>query len=276
MIRWKLNPQAGSAPARSTDGHAGLGLPPPLPGLDRSKLREYLISSLVNYCTTMRTHPKRSPGRPPARSDAGARNLLLAAATELFAERGVAATSFAVIAKRAGLTPAMMHYYFRDRDHLLDVVVEEKIGPLIASVWEPVTAGIAPPALLTGIVERLLAGIERNPWVPSTWMREVLSERGLLRNRVVRHLPLDKVQIFSKAIAREQRRGKFNADIDPVLIVFSTLGLIMLHSATARFFAAVFHRRVPAGDELQRHIAALLLHGLQTGSNRSRKEGRQR
>ena len=114
----------------------------------------------------------------------------------------MAATTFAAIAKRAGLTPAMMHYYFKDREHLLDSVVDEKIAPVIAAVWSPVDPGAAPEELMRGVVERLVAGIERMPWIPSAWMREVLNEGGLLRSRVLRKLPFDKVRILSEAVAR--------------------------------------------------------------------------
>ncbi len=213
---------------------------------------------------------KRSPGRP-AGIDGDARALLLTAATELFAQEGVAATSFAAIAKRAGLTPAMMHYYFKDRGHLLDCVVEEKVAPLIAAVWSPVTPGSTPEDLIRGIVERLVAGIERNPWVPSTWMREVLNEGGLLRSRVLRKLPFDKVRVLSWAVARGQAKGEIQAGVDPVLIVFSMLGLVMLHLATAPFFAEAFHRSEPSPQAISRHITALLLDGLKPSDKNTRK-----
>ena len=145
-----------------------------------------------------------SPGRPAASLERDARELLLAAATDLFAEHGIAATTFAMIANRAGLTPAMLHYYFKNREQLLDVVVEERLAPLIASVWNPVEADAAPEEVIRGIVERMLAGIDRMPWIPSTWMREVLNEGGLLRSRMLRQLPFDKIKILSEAVARGQ------------------------------------------------------------------------
>lgn len=217
---------------------------------------------------------KRSPGRPVTGVDGDAREHLLTAATELFALQGVAATSFAAIAKRAGLTPAMMHYYFKDRDHLLDCVVEEKIAPMIASVWSPVDADAAPAEMLRGVVERLVAGIEGMPWIPSTWMREVLNEGGLLRSRVLRKLPFDKVRVVSEAVEREQAKGEIQADLDPVLIVFSMLGLVMMHLATAPFFAEVFHRREPDAQAIGRHITALLRQGLQPLGASARKNVR--
>ena len=207
----------------------------------------------------------RGPGRPTTTSGLYAREKLLEAATELFAKQGVAATTFAMIAERAGLTPAMLHYYFSDREQLLDAVVEERLSPLIAAVWGPVAAGEGPAELMRGIVERMLAGIEEMPWVPSTWMREVLNEGGLLRGRVLRHLPFEKIRALSRSVAKAQAAGMANAEIDPGLIVFSLIGLVMMHMATINLWAEVFARKAPGREALSRHITGLLIRGLQPG-----------
>lgn len=219
----------------------------------------------------------RPAGRPVARPGRDARELLLTAATELFAEHGVAATSFAMIAKRAGLTPAMLHYYFTDREALLDAVVDERLVTLMGSVWDPVQPGAAAGEILRGVVERLLAGIERNPWLPSTWMREILNDGGLLRSRVVRRLPFAKVRLVGEAMVRGQRGRSIHTEIDPVLIVFSAIGLAMLHMATRKFFAETFHRPVPDKKAICRHVTGLLLHGLELhASAASAKAGRKK
>ena len=215
-----------------------------------------------------------SVGRPVARPGRDAREQLLTAAVELFAEHGVAATTFAMIAARAGLTPAMLHYYFTDRDALIDAVVDERLATLIASVWDPVHPRTAAEEMVRGFVDRLLIGIERNPWVPSTWMREVLNDGGLLRSRVVRRLPFKKVRLLGEAMARGQKTGTVNPEIDPVAVVFSTIGLVMLHMATLRFFAETFHREAPGRDAICRHITGLLLHGLERRPSPARRSVR--
>jgi AcrR family transcriptional regulator len=186
----------------------------------------------------------------------------LSAAIELFSQQGVAATTFAMIAGRAALTPAMLHYYFEDREHLLDAVVRERMAPVIRHVWEPVSGDTQPTMLIRGIVERLLDGIEKMPWIPSTWIREVLNEGGALRTRVLRCVPFDKVRIVSEAIRRQQKGRQLNPHVDPVLLIFSILGLVMVHCATARFWADTFHQKPPGRTVLQRHITSLLLDGL--------------
>ncbi|MGA2908816.1 MAG: TetR/AcrR family transcriptional regulator [Terracidiphilus sp.] len=211
-----------------------------------------------------RRESARGPGRPTSTSRLYAREKLIEAATELFAKQGVAATTFAMIAERAELTPAMLHYYFKDRDQLLNTVVEERLAPLIAGVWEPVTEGADPAEMVQGVVERMLAGIEKMPWVPSTWMREVLNEGGLLRGRVLRYLPFKKIGILSQGVARAQSAGAANAEIDPGLIVFSVIGLVMMHMATIKLWAEIFGRKAPDRAALSRHITGLLIHGLKT------------
>lgn len=211
--------------------------------------------------------PKLRPaGRPFADPFRDTRTQLLKAATELFAERGVAATTFSTIARRAGLTPAMVHYHFDDREQLLDAVVQERLLPLIHAVWDPVQPGGDPAELISGLVGRLLAQIETAPWVPSTWMREILNEGGLLRERIFRHLPFEKLRLVGQALAEAQRKQAANADLDPLLTVFSALGLVMVHMATIRVWADIFHRPLLNSKDMQRHITGLLLRGLAPAS----------
>jgi AcrR family transcriptional regulator len=156
----------------------------------------------------------------------------------------------------------MVHYHFKDRDQLIDAVVGERLAPLISHVWDPVTAGDDPAEMLTGIVERLLQQIERAPWIPSTWMREILTEEGLLRSRIVRRLPFEKVKIVAQTVAAAQARGDLNPDLDPFLLVFSTLGMVMVHMATMKVWAQVFQRQPLDQETMRRHIVGLLRHGL--------------
>jgi hypothetical protein len=84
----------------------------------------------------------------------------------------------------------------------------------------------------------------------------------MLRSRMVRHLPFGKVRILSEAVARGQAGGAVNPDIDSGLIVFSIIGLVMTHMATARFGSEVFARKAPSREIMGRHIAGLLLRGM--------------
>ncbi|MFN3304466.1 MAG: TetR/AcrR family transcriptional regulator [Roseateles sp.] len=105
--------------------------------------------------------PARKPPAPPPPSRAGrrarqdavdARAALLSAATRLFAEQGVAATTTREICAAAGLNPGAIHYHFGDKDGLYRAVIT---GPLQA--MKDAQAGFDDPALsLREVLQRLL------------------------------------------------------------------------------------------------------------------------
>ncbi len=65
-------------------------------------------------------------GRPRADSrplDREPREEIVAVASRLFAERGVAATTMSEIARRSGLRQSSVYYYFRDKEAILEEIV---------------------------------------------------------------------------------------------------------------------------------------------------------
>ncbi len=211
----------------------------------------------------------RPQGRPLASAPGASRDALLDAAASLFGERGVAATTTAEIAARAGVTAAMVHYHFKGRDALLDALVQERLGPLMAFVWAPVRADEAPVAMVEGLVQRLLDGPGSQPWLPPLWVREVLSEGGQLRGRVLARLPVAKLEAVGAAIAKAQKRGEVNPDLDPRLFILSILGLTMLPLATAGLWKGLPGAAEFDAKAIARHATALLTAGLRP-SRRSR------
>lgn len=216
----------------------------------------------------------RAQGRPHASIPGASREALLDAAAAVFGRQGIAATPMSQIAKEAGVTAAMIHYHFDGRDALLDALVEERIQPLLAFVWGPVDEGSEDlTALLEGLVHRLLEGPGRQPWLPPLWVREVLSEGGLLRERILGRLPRSKFQALAAAVAAGQARGAVNPDLEPSLLVMSVMGLTLLPLATANLW-----RHLPGTAELDapaiaRHAMALLGRGIQPPLRRRRPSG---
>jgi TetR/AcrR family transcriptional regulator len=216
----------------------------------------------------MRSHTRTIENGSPGQSSSGTaakdtREQLLDAATVLFAEQGIAATTLAQIAMRVGVTSAMIHYYFKTRDQLLDMIVEERIKGFIAFVWDPIAeSGDDPFALVQGLVSRIIRASELMPWLPPLWIREISNEGGELREKIFQHLPFDKFNEFGECIAAAQQRGAVNAGVDPRLLYLSIIGLTVFPLATAKIW-----KRIPTleglnTEQLARHAISLLTHGL--------------
>jgi AcrR family transcriptional regulator len=202
-------------------------------------------------------------GRRPHAQDFDAREHLLDVAVALFAERGIANTTVAQIAAASGVTSAMVHYWFQTREKLLDALVEERLAVAFDSIWEPVDAEHDDPLAMTqGIVRRMFDITGKMPWLPSLWLREVINEGGLLRERAFAHIPVQKVAGFGQNIARGRASGQLNAQLEPLLLFNSVLALVMLPQATAKIWQRLNPLASLDRATLERHVVALLTQGM--------------
>ncbi|WP_028217916.1 TetR/AcrR family transcriptional regulator [Paraburkholderia oxyphila] len=206
----------------------------------------------------------RRPGRPSGGvGGAEQRERLIEAALALFARQGIVDTTLSAIAREAGVTPAMVHYYFKTRDQLIDVLIDERFLPLRSA-----TGGVFeahpddPVAALTALTLRFVEVGQTHPWFAPLWIREVISEGGLLRQRMHERFGHEQQRAAHEAIARWQREGKLNAALEPSLLFQSLLGLTLLPLATAHVWRNDLVPRRVGAEEIARHAVALMTQGI--------------
>lgn len=208
-------------------------------------------------------HKPRQPGRPPQASDAGLRARLLDAALHLFATRGIAATSLRDVARASGVTPALLHYYFGGKPKLVDTVIDERLLPIVAEMRTVLPAsGGDSAALIAGFVRATFALLDRYPWLPPLWAREVLAEGGALRELIVKRVAPLIPQQLAQQFAGAQQRGELNADLDPRLLVVSLIGLTLFTAASAPIWRGIFRADDIDTESLRMHTMALLDRGV--------------
>lgn len=208
--------------------------------------------------------PPRRPGRPAAQTaDAGQRDRLVDAAVTLFARHGVAATSTKAIAAEAGVTPALVHYYFRDRETLLDAIFEERLQPLIELVFGALQAGDADPvARIQALAAQLIRSASATPWFPGLWIREIVGTEGQLRERLLQRVALQRAHLIAGPLSAAHAQGQLNPGLEPALVMVSLIGLTLLPLATTHIWRALPGAADIDTETLVRHVTALLGHGL--------------
>lgn len=204
----------------------------------------------------------RTPGRPAGEPQQ--RERLLDAALAAFSQAGIAASSLRQIATRAGVTPALVNYYFGNKDKLLQAAIEERLLPTLGLLTKALSeAGDEPSALVRGFVLGMRDMVASHPWLPPLWVREVLCEGGLLRpllvDRVAPLIPRPLAERFAAA----QRRGALNPDLDPRLLGVSLIGLTLFPYAAAPIWRGLFPAPELDDDALVRHTLVLLERGLE-------------
>jgi TetR/AcrR family transcriptional regulator len=208
----------------------------------------------------------RTRGRPNGDSGGAGdiRDRLLDAAVRRFAAQGIAGTSLRDIASEAGVTPALVHYYFGGRDALLPVVIEERVMPLVTGLRVPVAqAGDDLRALIEGFVRTVIGTASAHPWLPQLWVREVLHESGALRGLMLERVGPMLPRMLAARFAQAQRQGQLNPRVDPRLLVASIMGQTMFLVASAPVWRSLFDADDIDTDALVRHVLALLESGLE-------------
>ena len=205
---------------------------------------------------------KRTPGRPTG-DGPDLRARVLDAAITCAVRQGVAATSLRAIASEAHVTPALLHYYFGDKEQLVAALVEERLMPAFEVVRESVMRGGGDVAgLVAGFVRGMGETVARHPWLPALWVREVLCEGGALREIVFDRVAPQMPVVLAQRFAAAQARGQLNSDLDPRLLVISLVGLTLFPAAGAPIWKRIFDASDIDGDALRNHTIALLDRGL--------------
>lgn len=135
---------------------------------------------------------------------------ILEAAVQEFMSKGYAGARTTAIAEAAGVTHAMLHYYFRTKDKLLDRIIESKIGTLrdimLASLGDPT---IPLFNKIKSTIENHQDFIAANPELPRFMINEVLSRPDRMPKvieQLKHHTPLV-VQSLQRQIDEYADRG---------------------------------------------------------------------
>lgn len=210
------------------------------------------------------TPPPRRPGRPAKTGQENLRERLLDIALTLLARHGAADTTVTAIAKAAGITPAAAHYYFKTREQLLDALLDERFLP-VKKYFEGVFENNLddPVATITELVLRLVQLNEEHPWFGAFWIREMISDDDVFKQRANLRSGNPKQALMLDAIRRWQAEGKVNAALDPVLLFNSVLGVVLLPLTASRKWHNDALRGHLKQADIVRHAIALLTQGLQ-------------
>ena len=99
---------------------------------------------------------------------------ILACAERLFLGKGYNLTSMTEIAKEAGCTQALVHYYFRTKENLFSKIFDEKLHLFLNSVVDLEDENLPFAQMLEVRITRLFDVMAANPRLPFMFMSEFL------------------------------------------------------------------------------------------------------
>jgi len=100
--------------------------------------------------------------------------LILCAARKVFIEKGLDGARMQEIADEAGINKALLHYYFRSKEKLFEMIFQEELGkffPKMVSLMSSPELGLEDK--IRAFIENYTSVFLKNPFLPSFILREL-------------------------------------------------------------------------------------------------------
>lgn len=108
-----------------------------------------------------------------ARKDSNTEEKILISARQVFIEKGLAGARMQDIADRAEINKAMLHYYFKSKDLLFEVIFKETAGRLFPHFEKLMESDLNFFDKIRSIVSSYIEMIIQNPYLPLFVMNEM-------------------------------------------------------------------------------------------------------
>jgi TetR/AcrR family transcriptional repressor of nem operon len=167
------------------------------------------------------------PGEPITRRGRASRERIVTRAAELFAERGIAATTVDDVLAAAGAGKGQFYHYFRSRDELAAAAVGFRCAQVVAGLTQALGA-VSSLAELEEALEGFIAGFEQTgmPGCPiGTLATEVAGRNEDARLQAAAGFDAWE-RLLADALERMRQRGELRADAPAAALATGLLASI--------------------------------------------------
>jgi len=167
------------------------------------------------------------PGEPITRRGRASRERIVERAAELFAERGIAATTVDEVLAAAGAGKGQFYHYFRGRDELAAAAVGYRCAQVVAGLTQAL-GGVSSLAGLEEALEGFIAGFEQAglPGCPiGTLATEVAGRNEDARLQAAAGFDAWE-RLLADALERMRQHGELRADAQSAALATGLLASI--------------------------------------------------
>lgn len=188
-----------------------------------------MLNIFVNHKTTQETTYIHTFMNTNAQTNSEER--ILQAAEELFLTKGYDSTKTTQIAEKAGVTHAMLHYYFRTKDKLFERIVNEKMEFVLTMVALPLANGANSfKERIQQCVETHFDFLVNNPTLPRFILNEVITNQERCEMMLQKMKPL--IGVMAANLQNEANRAAEQGEIEPIDVKMLMLDILSLNVMT--------------------------------------------
>ena len=158
------------------------------------------------------------------KKDKGAEERIRVAARKVFMSKGMAGARMQDIADEAGINKALLHYYFRDKDKLFEVVFLEEAQKFFPKINGIFNSDAPLFEKIGNFVNEYIDEMQENPYLPWFVMNEINRNPDQFMYKIWGKENIPKPGKFLEQIEKEIKKGAIKR-INPVHLLMNLLSM---------------------------------------------------
>jgi TetR/AcrR family transcriptional regulator len=158
------------------------------------------------------------------RKDQPTEEKIIAAARKVFVIKGLSGARMQDIADEAGINKALLHYYFRSKEKLFDMIFMEaaqKLFPKINFIFE---SNMPLFEKIHHFADEYITVMVQNPYLPLFVLNEINQDPASFFKKLNEKFGFPDPSLFLKQIEKEIKKGKIKP-VNPVQLFMNMLSL---------------------------------------------------
>lgn len=151
---------------------------------------------------------------------------IIQAAREEFLEKGLYGARMQDIAQRAGINKALLHYYFRSKEKLFTLILEESLHKFFPLVKETLVMPLPLRQKLERLVEIYLTNLTAHPFLPIFILSEAHKNPELFPSKLFEQNQFSEMILFARQIQEDMAAGRIQP-MHPAHFIINLLSLIV-------------------------------------------------
>jgi len=187
----------------------------------------------------------KSTLKPTTRDPDASKESILVAATQEFAELGLAGARVDRIAERAGVNKRMLYYYFGQKDDLFLAVLERTYEKIRNEEQKLNLTEVEPVEAIRRLVSFTWNYYLQNPeFIPLLNSENLHQARHLKQSTKIKSLHSPFVSMLEEVLGRGRQAGVFRSGADPVHLYISIASLAYFYLSNQHTLSTIFDRNL--------------------------------
>lgn len=158
------------------------------------------------------------------KKDQSTEEKILAAARKIFIAHGMAGARMQDIANEAGMNKALLHYYFKDKEQLFEMIFIKEAGSFFSKINSIFESEISLFEKIEQFVNHYIDVILENPYLPLFVLNEINRNPDWFLTNVMGEANQPRPQVFLKQIEKEIRKKTIRR-INPVHLLMNIISM---------------------------------------------------